>query len=308
MCRRFLFASSCFLLATQLIANHAQDTRGGIPVSFTLTDESSNASERSLGRDELNLREEKEVRPVIAVKPAGRNGAGMQLLLLIDDSARPSFGTQLQALKQFVSALPNSTEIAIGYMRNGTNQMVAQFTRDHQAAAGALRLAMGAPGADVSPYDSLSDAIKHWPSGDVERRQVIMISSGIEGLGGGYSSENPYVSRGIEDAQRAGITVYTIYNPSSGMRGRFFWRSTWGQNFLSQLADETGGEAYNINMGEPVSLEPFLREIQTRMLHQYIVTFAAKPENRPGLRSIRVSAKQRDSLAAPSKVFVKAGM
>jgi hypothetical protein len=306
---KFLAVFACVFASFGIASKAAQDAASGIPVKFTLTNETAGATPGSLSAQDLTLHEEREQRPITEVKLAGQNGAGMQLLLLIDDSARSSFGTQIQGLKQFVSALPATTEIGIGYMRNGTNQMACDFTRNHQEAANSIRLAMGAPGADVSPYDSISEAIKKWPQSKVERRQIIVISSGIEALGGGYALDNPYVNHAIEDAQKAGTVVYAIYNPSAGMRGRFFWRSMWGQSFLSQLADETGGEAYNINMGEPVSLDPFLKDMQTRMMHQYIVTFSAKPENRPGLRRIKVALKEHDGrLAYPSRVFVRAGM
>ena len=76
------------------------------------------------------------------------------------------------------------------------------------------------------------------------RREIVMISSGIEGLGGGFTPDNPYVDAGIQSAQKAGVVVYTIYSPSVGHYGHSYWRSTWGQNFLSQLSDETGGEFY----------------------------------------------------------------
>src|SRR5204862_7211117 len=129
----------------------------------------------------------------------------MQLLLLLDDSASSSINSEISTLKQFLNSLPSSTEVAVGYMRNGMAQLTQNFTADHSAAANSIRLVMGPGGADVSPYDSLSDAIKRWPQKRAERREVIMISSGIEGLGAGYTPDNPYVNKGIEDAQTAGV-------------------------------------------------------------------------------------------------------
>jgi hypothetical protein len=232
----------------------------------------------------------------------------MQLLLLLDDSARGTFNTELPTLRQFVTSLPASTEVSIAYMRNGTNQVVAKFTRNHETAAKAIRLVSGPGGADVSPYDSLSAAIKEWPAG-AERREVIMIGSGIEGLGGGYNSDNPYVNRGIADAQRAGVLVYTIYTPAAGHFGHSFWRENWGQNFLSQLSDETGGESYMIGFGAPVSFQPFLRQITEQMQHQYLLTFEARPEKKAGLQPVKIRITEKDaSVAAADKVFVKAGM
>ncbi len=116
----------------------------------------------------------------------------MELAILIDDSARGSFDTEIGTLKQFVTSLPPDFKIGIGYMRNGYTQFTQNFTGDHTAAANAIRVPFGPGGADVDPYGSLADAIKKWPHTDAERKEVIMISSGIEGLGGGYYPDNPY--------------------------------------------------------------------------------------------------------------------
>jgi len=138
---------------------------------------------------------------------------------------------------------------------------------------------------------------------------VIMISSGIEGLGGGYTFDNPYVNKGIEDAQRAGIIVYTIYTPSVGHYGHSFWRTNWGQNFLSQLSDETGAESYFLGLGAPVSFDPFLRDIIDKQNYQYMLTFQAAPERKAGLQNVKVRVIEKDaSVAAADKVYVPAGM
>jgi hypothetical protein len=282
----------------------------GVPVSMVVTLEGKRGKEvPAIGPQDIAVSQNKDKRPVTSLVPAGQNGKGIQLLLLIDDSARFSLGTEINTLKQFVNSLPATTEIAIGYMRNGTNQMVSNFTRNHAAAANSIRLAFGTGGADVSPYDSLSDAIRHWPNTGAERKEVVMISSGIEGLGGGYTSDNPYVNRGIEDAQKAGVIVYTIYNPSAGHYGHSFWRANWGQNFLSQLSDETGGESYMVGFGSPVSFQPFLQQITQQLQRQYVLTFDAKPANKSGLQPVKVSVIEKDaSIAAADKVYVKAGV
>ena len=249
----------------------------------------------------------KDKRPITGFEPAGQTA--MQLLLLLDDSARTTFDTEIPTLQRFLNALRADTEVAVAYMRNGMAEFTQKFTRDHAAAANSVRIALGAGGADVSPYDSLTDAIKKWPAGNVPRKEVVMISSGIEVLGGGYMPDNPYVNAGIASAQKAGVVVYTIYDPSVGHLGHGLWRNTWGQNFLSQLSDETGGEFYAIGFGAPVSFQPFLDQIRSQMQHQYVLTFDAKPEQKSGLQPIRVSILEKDaSIAAPDKVFVRASM
>jgi hypothetical protein len=256
---------------------------------------------------DIQVKEAGERRPVTGLTPL--SNSGMQLMLLIDDSARGTFDTEIPTLKQFITSLPPNFEVAVAYMRNGMAQVTANFTRDHAAAANGIRVAVGAGGADVSPYDSLSDAIKKWPAADGVPKEVIMISSGIEALGGGWTPDNPYVDAGIRDAQKANVVVYTIYSPSVGHAGHSFWRNNWGQNFLSQLSDETGGESYMIGFGSPVSFQPFLQQIAAQWQNQYRLTFSAKPEDKSGLQPLKVSIAEKDaSVAAPDHVFVRAGM
>ncbi|MFL6450732.1 MAG: hypothetical protein ACJ746_24065 [Bryobacteraceae bacterium] len=303
----FVFGTTLAFFSTAGGAFAFQDSgTPGVPVSVTITAEPGRGKVvPTLTKGDVAVYQGKDKRPVMDVTPQNQS---LQLLLLISDSARSSFDTEISTLKQFINSLPASTEIGIGYMRNGTNQMVANFTRDHAAAANSIRLVSGPGGADVSPYDSLFDAIKNWPKTPAERREVIMVSSGIEDLGGGFTSDNPYVEHAISDAQKAGVIVYTIYTPGVGHLGHSYWRSTWGQNFLSQLSDETGGESYMIGFGSPVSFQPFLQQIVDNLKHQYRLTFEAKPEKKAGLQAIRVQSVEKNAtIAAPDRVFVKAG-
>jgi hypothetical protein len=309
--KRQSFLGAAALLLSAGISLFAQaGSEPGTPVSVVVTAEPKRGSAvPPLLADDVAVTQGREKRHVISLEPL--SGTKLQLLLMIDDSAAESFNTEIPTLKKFVMALPANAEIGIGYMRNGLTQMTSEFTLDHAAAASTIRLATGPGGADVSPYDSLTDAIKKWPAANgpaAARREVVMISSGIEGLGGGFAPENPYVNAGIHEAQKAGVVVYTIYSPSVGHAGHSFWRSSWGQNFLSQLSDETGGEFYVVGFGSPVSFEPYLKEILERLDHQYRLTFVAHPERKPGLQEVHIKVIEKDaSMAAPDRVFVPAG-
>ncbi|MBV9500096.1 MAG: hypothetical protein JO138_12045 [Acidobacteriaceae bacterium] len=288
-------------------ARQAADSNSGTPTSIVVTVEPKRGKEvPALESQDVVVKEGNEKRPVTGLAPLH---GPIELAILIDDSARSSFDTEIGTLKQFITSLPSDFRVAVGYMRNGYTQFTQNFTADHAAAANAIRVPAGPGGADVDPYGSLADAIKKWPQSDAERKQVIMISSGIEGLGGGYYPDNPYLTSGIEAAVKAKVVVYTIYSPSVGHMGHTLWRTTWGQNFLSQLSDETGGESYMVGFGPPVSFQPFLDEIRKRQERQYQLTFIARAENKSGMQPIRVSVPEKDaSIAAPNMVFVKASM
>jgi VWFA-related protein len=304
-----MFAAGFVCLAASLTYAAQASNEPGVPASVIVTLEPKHGKTiPPIEGQDIQVREAGERRPVEALTPLANSG--MQLMLLIDDSARGTFDTEISTLKQFITSLPPNFQVAVAYMRNGMAQITANFTTDHAAAANGIRVAFGAGGADVSPYDSLTDAVKKWPAmnGD-ERKEIIMISSGVEGLGGGWTPDNPYVNAGIRSALQAGVVVYTIYSPSVGHAGHGLWRNTWGQNFLSQLSDETGGESYIIGFGSPVSFQPFLQQIATQWPNQYRLSFLAKPENKSGFQPLKVSVTEKDaSVAAPDQVFVRAGM
>jgi hypothetical protein len=113
------------------------------------------------------------------------------------------------------------------------------------------------------------DLIKRWPEGPV-RREILMVSDGIDRFGDGGPS-NPYVDSAIEEAQRAGVIIYSIYAPGVGHYGHSFWRMNWGQNYLSQISDETGGESYYLGFGAPVSFAPYLDDLNHRLTRQYLL-------------------------------------
>jgi len=296
-------AAACFF-STLLLAHQKSDQGENTSVIVTAEPKHGKTIPPLLPED-VTVQQGREKRPVISIEPV--SASNLQLLLLIDESSASSFDTEIPVLKSFIMSLPANAEVAVGYMQNGMAQMSSPFTLDHAAAATTIHLALGPGGGDVSPYDSLTDAVKKWPKNGAPRREVVMISNGDEGLGGGPAPENQYVNAGIESAQKEGVIVYTIYNPSAGHAGHSFFRATWGQNFLSQLSDETGGEFYGIGYGSPVSFQPFLNAILEGLQHQYRLTFSARAESKAGLQDVRIRVIEKDaSLAAPSKVYVRA--
>jgi hypothetical protein len=248
------------------------------------------------GRDKLD---------VLEVVPAQGERGALQLLLLLDDSSNTNLGTQLPSLKQFINGLPPNAAIAVGYMRNGTVLFAQDFTNDHAAAATKLRLPMGQPGADTSPWFSLSDLFKKWrPTG--ARREILMISDGIDRFGGG-GPDNPYVNEAVAQAQRGGFIVSSIYWNGVGHYGHSFYRFNWGQNYLSEIADATGGEAYWQGFGDPVSFSPYLEDFMQRINNQYIVTFRPKLNKKAGLEQIKVRTElQNVELVGPTQVMAPA--
>jgi hypothetical protein len=231
--------------------------------------------------------------------------AELELFLLLDDAAGSSLGSQLEDLRRFINSQPATTRIGVGYMRNGTVEIVQNLTNDHNKAATSLRLPSGDPGVNASPYFSVSDLIKRWPEAPV-RREILMVSDGIDRYGTGGASD-PYVDQAVEQAQRAGIVIFSIYSPGADHFGHSFWRINWGQNYLSQLSDETGGESFYLGSGPPVSLSPYLDGLSRRLLNQYLLTFLAKPAKKAGMQGVKLRTEVSNAqLVAADSVYVPA--
>lgn len=237
--------------------------------------------------------------------PAQGDRAGLELFILLDDGSESNLGQQLPDLRKFIEAQPASTKIGIAYMQNGVARIEQNLTSDHALAEKVLRLPMGIRGANGSPYFSLSDLIKRWPK-TADRREVLMASDGIDLYYGSGDMLDPYLDEAIQNAQRAGVVVSAIYTPGVGHFGHSYWQAYWGQLYLAQVADKTGGEAYYIGMnGPPVSFAPYLDDLGRRLSHQYLLTFLAKPPKKAGWQQVKLRTEvQNVDLVSADKVYV----
>jgi len=246
--------------------------------------------------------------PVTNWVPAKGNRAGLALAILIDDGAGLSLGTQLNDIRTFIGQQAPTTLIAVGYMHNGTVALAQNFTQDHTAAAKSLRLAEGFSSVDASPYLSISDFIKRWPSNDaIPRREILAITSGIHSVYMG-SSPNPYTDTGVQGAQCGGVPVYSIYTPGAGHFGHSYYRSYWGQNYLSELSEMTGGESYYLlGPQAPVAFASYLNQLNRQLSNQFLLTFLAKPQKKRGTEPVRLTSEIRSvDFVHPQRVCVPA--
>jgi hypothetical protein len=304
--RRILLVVAALALAARPVQSQERSS-GTVSAHLVVTVETKHGGDvPDIRREDVVVYQGRDRAQVTDWIPLQGDHAGLELFVLLDDASATSLGSQLEDLRQFISSQPPTTLTGVGYMRDGTVDIVQNFTADHVQAARALRLPLGNAGAFASPYLSVADLIKRWPESH-ERREILMISNGVDSFGG-VGPANPYVDTAIEVAQRAGVIIDAIYAAGVGHYGRMFWPISWGQNYLSQVTSETGGEAYFLGYETPVSFAPYLDALTRRLTHQYLLVFLAKPEKKPGLQSVRVRTEVPNAeLLAASKVFVPAG-
>src|ERR1700690_2134861 len=196
-------------------------------------------------------------------------------------------------------------------MRNGTVYATQNLTNDRSLLKKSLRLPLGGTIGLASPYLSLTDLMKKWPVSE-NRREILMITSGTDPLGGGFSNDpyaNPYLDAAADRAQRGGFIIYSIYFPGAGFAGRGRNRTILAQDGLDILAQRTGGETYYLAFRDPVSLTPYLQDVSNRLNHQYELTFLAKGAKKPTLLPVKVKTELPNTgLVTAENGYVGTGM
>jgi hypothetical protein len=273
------------------------------PMRVVVTVEApKDATPPTLGKDDVMVYLDNQRMRVTDWTPIQNDPAGLELWLLIDDGTDSALGTEFEELHNFVLQQPATTKIGIGYLRNGSVDALQKPTADHAAAAKAIRLPLAQPGASASPYLSLLDLIQKWPAGQ-QAREVVMITSGVD-PDNGPGPSNLYLDRAIAAAQRAGVVVNAIYFPSAGHFGHSRWHINWGQNYLSQITEETGGEFFWLGDSTPVSFAPYFKELNQHFNNQHLLTFVAQAK--PGQARLKLKTEvPKVTLVGPSKIYVQ---
>ncbi len=314
---------------------HSKPNRGGTPqTGVAVVGHAQGATPMPLLQpSELKVKEAGKQTAVIDWKPITEEPGGMQLVIFIDDSLQLTAAANFDELRDFIRALPPTTQVAVGYMRYGLATMAGTFTADHAHVVQEIRLPEGLVGQNDSPYFCLSDLVTHWSvlGKPAAGRAVLMITNGIDRrfLHGEYDPEDPYVAASIRDAQRNHVMVSAIYyqdsaapqaqqsadrlsgvaplNPGTrhhdfGIGDKGAAGSFTGENYMRDVAASTGGELYYEGLGNPVSFYPFLQDFNQYLASQHVLTFLA---DGTGLQNLKISSNTHNiRLEFPRKVIV----
>ncbi len=307
-----------FALMQATIAQKTPDA-AGVPVSMVVTVESHHGSDISnINAEDVTVYQSHTHAKVTDWVPLQGDRANLELFILLDDSPSTSRGSQLEDIRNFIMAQPATTKIGVAY--SGSPKIVQGLTADHALAADALHVSLGKLTRGASPYVSLRDLIKQWPTGSV-RREILLISSGADEVFGdsGTDKDNIYVDSAIAEAQNAGVIVSTIATSSEGagasrisapgigpsVQESGLNRVSPAKNNLSQIAEQTGGESYYHPFGAPISFAPYLDDCAHRLTHQYLVTFLATPGKKAGTQPVKVRTElAHTELVSAAKVYV----
>jgi hypothetical protein len=241
---------------------------------------------------------------VASINPA--RSSPLELVIMLDSGARTSLSTQMGEIQQFVQQLPPNSKVTFAYMQNGIARLTGPLTPDRTQALKGLHIPAGSPGEDASPYFCLSDLAKRWPSGDRSaRREVVMVSDGVDYYHPGLDLDDPYVQTAINDSARAGLVVYSIYWRNKGFYDRSTVANVSGQNLLLQVTKATGGQSYWVGTGDPVSFQPYFRDLTHRLQNQYELSFTAPLKRKPGVEDLKLKLNGvSGKVDAPGEVYV----
>lgn len=308
-----LLAALAMLVGGSSSSKAERTSDATVPVTMTVT-ASVPANKRmpEITRDDVTVKLGKNQLEAIDWAPARTARAGLELFILIDDAAHQRLGQQYDDLRAFINAQPSATSIGIGYMSNGTVWIAQDLTKDRALAVNALRMPLGVTSGVASPYLSVTNLMKNWPLGD-NRREVILLTDGIGrrhfhfGWMRAYQID-PDADTAAAVAQKTGTNIFSIYSPGAAHSRRGYWASTNGQMNLSRLSERTGGASFYLGTHFPVSIAPYLSQVQSMLDNQYILSFSIEPGKKSGFEPVKLSTEVAGvDLAAHDAVWVTGG-
>lgn len=299
-----LAATAMFATFPAFAQKYDQSGQGRAVV--TILPSAKNGTVNQVPAQNLKLKINGKESAVTNFTPLQEANSPVELVLLIDGGARTSLGSEFNELQSFVKEMPPNSKMTIGYMDSGQARLAGPLSSNPAEVLKGLHLSTGFPGSNASPYFCLSDLAKNWPSHDrTARREVLMITDGVDNYERRFDPEDPYVATAINDSVRAGLVVYSIYWKDMGRFNSGWYETNAGQNLLLMVTQATGGNSYWQGTGNPVSLRPFLQDLRRRLSNQYELSFTAPSNGKPQVETMKVDLKVPSAkVDAPQKVLV----
>jgi hypothetical protein len=299
-------AVGAFAIAIPAFPEATNEQGQGHAIVTVLPANGGNSSVNILQRN-LQVKVNGKDASIIGWKPLRGADSNLELVILIDGSARASLGRQLDDIAGFIQSLPSNVKVAVSYMNAGRAVMAGPLSADHAEVIRQLRIPGGVVGSNASPYFCLSDLARKWPSKDRSaRREVVLITNGVDNYYTGYNPDDPYLKAAIHDSVRAGLVVYSIYAPVRGRRSNTGYQLFVGQSMLADVTQATGGYSYwDGSTREPVSFRPYLENIAWRIQNQYQLSFQSPLKGKQELQNMNLKVGNREvEVFAPRRVLV----
>lgn len=299
--KALLIAAVAFLLLTgQFVQGQGgqRDGRKGgwakpvtVPVTIRLREPKREVEMRFV--DFLFLKEDGEIQTILSTRSRAENP--ITLAILIQDDLVSSISNETKGIANFVRRLPPGSRVMIGYIRTGTLDVRRKFTTDLEKAAKSMRSPMGlASASPYNPFVEVIEGLRRFDSQPLGRRAIMLVSDGLDtsrGVDSSSAGQSMDLQRAINEAQRRSVAIYSIYAPSANGSGSMLGSN--GQSCLERLSSETGGRAFFVGMGAPVSFDPFLKEIDASISMQIALTYLSTHSSK-GFHRLEIKPLERD--------------
>ena len=291
------FALLCFLAASATGQRKQSDpSSSDRDVTILVTAHPHNDRMRDaamkLRADDFAVREDKRPQQIISVKRASE--APTILAVLIQDDLVSRFNNELNSIKEFIRRMPDGSRVMTGYVTSGTLQVSQDFTTDRERAAASLRVVRSnESGSPYNPYVEVVEALRRFDTQPAGRRLILLISDGLDtshGFRGSSPMHSPDLDRAIVEAQRRGVSVFSMYAPTVGLARVRGMEVNFGQGSLIRLADQTGGEAF-MSGTDFVTFDPYFKELNDVLGLQWLVTYRSSGIGR-SFRSVEITTEQ----------------
>lgn len=254
----------------------------------------------SLKPADFSARENDRLQQILSVERATE--APAVLAVLIQDDLVSRVSNEIRGIKDFIRRLPEGSRVMTAYVTAGSLRVSQNFTTDRDRAADSLRILVSSTSASpYNPYVEVLEALRQFDSQPTGRRMLLLVSDGLD-VSRGFRSASPMQStdldRAIEEAQRQGVSVFTMYAPSVGLTSRSHLAMNFGQGSLNRIADETGGEGF-FSGTDFVSFDPYFREFNELLGRQWQITYRSMSDE-PGFRRIEVKTDHELELLHPA--------
>jgi VWFA-related protein len=245
-------------------------------------------SVRNLSRDDFQIFEKGEPRPIVDFKASDQGPISLALLMDVSGSMRVA--ANMEAAKRAAEHIlswvePRADEVGLFTFDKELREDVP-FTKDPEQVRAALGkiTALGL----TSLYDAIADTAKTLADRPSPRRAVIVITDGVD------TSSTMKVSdvSGLAASIDVPVYVIAVVNPIDHPGTEFGLSpapAAMSTN-LSNLAHWTGGEMKVVSTPAHASLAA--RELITELRHQYLLAFESAKV--PGWYSLDVRTRRRE--------------
>src|SRR6202034_1664491 len=98
------------------------------------------------------------------------------------------------------------------------------------------------------------------------------------------------------------------YWKNQGRMDRSAYETNAGQSLLAEVTQATGGYSYWEGLGNPVSFDPFFKDLRVRFQNQYRVNFSSGLKGKPQVErfSLKIGGAEA-KVTSPQQVFVSRG-